>query len=82
MVGYMARSVAGHDKGTLYIIIEERDQYLLVADGKLKTLEKPKKKNPKHLQLIRIKNPTNSNEAIKRSIKDYRRKLDVESGCH
>ena len=77
MVGYLARSLAGHDKGNLYIIIEETAQYLLVADGESKTLEKPKKKNPKHLQLIRIKNPTNSNEAIKHSIKEYRRNADV-----
>ena len=41
MVGYLARSLAGHDKGSLYIIIEETAQYLLVADGELKTLEKP-----------------------------------------
>ncbi len=82
MVGYLARSVAGHDKGTLYIIIEETEQYLLVADGRLKTVENPKKKNRKHLQLIKEAHQALSNEAIRRIIKDYRRNVDVESGCH
>ena len=77
MVGYLARSTAGHDKGTLYIIIEETEQSVLVADGRLKTIEKPKRKNKKHIQLIKIKNPIDSNEAIKHSIKDYRRNADV-----
>ncbi len=77
MVGYLARSTAGHDKGTLYIIIEETEQSVLVADGRLKTLEKPKRKNKKHIQLIKINNPIDSNETIKQSIKDYRRNADV-----
>ena len=77
MVGYLARSIAGHDKGTLYIIIEETDQYLFLANGKERTLEKPKRKNRKHVALIKIKNPINSNEAIKHSIREYRRNADV-----
>ncbi len=77
MVGFLARSLAGHDKGALYIIIEETDRYLLVADGALKTVENPKKKNRKHLQVIKIKNPTDTNEAIKHSIRNYRRNADV-----
>ena len=77
MVGYLARSMAGHDKGTLYIIIEETDQYLLLANGRDKTIEKPKRKNKKHVALIKIKNATGSNEEIKHSIREYRRNADV-----
>ncbi|MBQ7581805.1 MAG: KOW domain-containing RNA-binding protein [Lachnospiraceae bacterium] len=78
MVGYLAKSLAGHDKGTTYIIIEETETDVLVADGKYKTLEHPKRKNKKHVQLIKIENPIDSNEAIKLSIKEYlRRTTDV-----
>ena len=77
MVGYLARSMAGHDKGTLYIIIEETDQYLLLANGSTRTIEKPKRKNKKHVAPIKIKNPVTSNEAIKHSIREYRRNADV-----
>ena len=32
--GMLVRSLAGHDKGKLYIIIEERDQMLLLRTGR------------------------------------------------
>lgn len=46
--GMLVRSLAGHDKGKLYIIIEERDQMLLLSDGKIRTMERPKTKKVMH----------------------------------
>lgn len=44
-------SKAGRDAGKKFIIIEIIDQtYVLVADGNLRRLEKPKKKKIKHLE--------------------------------
>lgn len=78
MVGYLAKSLAGHDKGNIYIIIEETETDVLVADGKYKTLEHPKRKNKKHIQVIKQKNAIDTNETIKYSIKEYlRRTMDV-----
>ncbi|MCR4685792.1 MAG: KOW domain-containing RNA-binding protein [Lachnospiraceae bacterium] len=78
MVGYLAKSLAGHDKGNIYIIIEETETDVLVADGKHKTLGHPKRKNKKHIQVIKQKNAIDTNEAIKYSIKEYlRRTMDV-----
>lgn len=53
--GMLVRSHAGHDKGKLYIIIEERDQMLLLSDGKIRTMERPKAKKVMHVQLIKEK---------------------------
>lgn len=55
--GYFARSLSGHDKGKLYIIIEGTketgtEDYVYLTDGRLKTLDKPKKKKVKHIQVI------------------------------
>ncbi len=50
--GKLAVSKAGHDKGTLNVVLEETPEYVLLADGRRRTLEHPKKKNPKHVQLI------------------------------
>ena len=57
--GYFARSKAGHDKGKIYIIIEEtitsgngNGDFVMVADCETKTVEKPKKKRKKHLQIV------------------------------
>ena len=33
--------------------IRDSDRYLFLADGNLKSLEKPKKKNRKHVQVIK-----------------------------
>lgn len=77
--GSFCRSKAGHDVGTVYIIVET-DTMIKVADGKYKLLENPKVKNPKHLELIDYEdeNLANmlatgrlNNEAIKYSIKNY-----------
>lgn len=44
MVGMFATSKAGHDKGQMYIIIKEEGNFVYLADGRTRTLEKPKKK--------------------------------------
>ena len=49
----LATSKAGHDKDTVYIIVKEENEYVYVSDGRLKTLENPKKKNKKHIQIIK-----------------------------
>lgn len=84
--GYFAKSKAGHDKGKTYIIIEGtretgKEDFVMVADGDVKTLEKPKKKRTKHLQIILkcdeeiFEKMTNGqeirNEDIKRAIGNY-----------
>jgi len=43
-------SLAGHDKGKLYQVVGEEKGKLLLADGKNKTLAKPKIKSPKHVR--------------------------------
>ena len=43
--GCLVRSLAGHDKGTYYIIVREDARYVYLADGR-----KPKRKKRKHVQ--------------------------------
>ena len=80
MLGMFAVSKAGHDQGQMYVVLKEEGDSVLLADGRLKTIESPKKKNKKHIRLvktgldenlvIKIKNqqPIN-NEEIKAAIK-------------
>ena len=49
-VGQVMKSLAGHDKGELMVIAGFENNKVLVCDGKHRKLEKPKCKNPKHLQ--------------------------------
>lgn len=53
MIGYMAGSLAGHDKDKIYLIVGEEKEYVYLADGKIRTCENPKKKNKKHIQIIK-----------------------------
>ena len=48
--GCLVRSLAGHDKGTYYIIVREDAHYVYLADGRTKTAAKPKRKKRKHVQ--------------------------------
>ncbi len=49
----LARSEAGHDKGKIYVILKEEEEYVYLADGRLKPAARPKKKNRKHIQIIK-----------------------------
>ena len=53
MTGFLASSKAGHDKNKVYVIIKEELEYVWVADGSLKSVDNPKKKNKKHIQVIK-----------------------------
>ena len=53
MIGMLARSKAGHDKDMLYVIIEEDKECVYLSDGRLRTLDRLKKKKKKHIQIIR-----------------------------
>ena len=48
----LAKSLAGHDKDHVYVVVKEDDSNVYLADGKSRTLDSPKKKNRKHVQLI------------------------------
>ena len=50
-VGQVVRSMAGHDKGELMIVLGFQGQRVLLCDGKHHKKENPKCKNVKHIQL-------------------------------
>jgi len=45
-------SKAGRDKGQLFYVIDTDEQYVYLADGKSRKLEKPKRKKRKHIEQI------------------------------
>lgn len=80
MIGMFAVSLAGHDKGQMYLVIREEGDMVYLVDGKIRKLENPKKKKKKHLQVVKkgidtsladkLKNKqTIYNEEIKLAIK-------------
>lgn len=51
--GMMAWSLAGHDRGKLYVIVRADEEYAWLCDGRLRPLENPKKKKWKHIQVMK-----------------------------
>ncbi|MGE4352723.1 MAG: KOW domain-containing RNA-binding protein [Oscillospiraceae bacterium] len=48
----IVRSLAGHDAGNLFLVLDIRGDRALLADGKMRKLQKPKFKSFKHLELV------------------------------
>ena len=83
MVGMLATSRAGHDKDTTYVIIREEKEYVYLADGHLKTVDRPKRKNKRHIQIIKKvqlqkKGDAWSDPEIVKILKEYHKNLDRE----
>lgn len=90
IVGLFAQSSAGHDKGKIFLILSDEKEFVYIADGKSRTIEKPKRKNRKHLLLIKneakisgemkalreklLRNEPIRNEEVKYAIKKYSKK--------
>lgn len=83
MTGMLAVSKAGHDQKKVYVIIEEDGEYVYLADGRNRTVNRPKKKNKKHIQIIKkiqMDKPQDGYRdlEIKRTIKMYQEEANVK----
>ena len=80
----LAKSKAGHDIKQVYVVVNEDDEYLYLANGTTKLLSKTKKKKKIHTQLIKnipsdvldeIKDVSTLDDVkIKRILKSYNRR--------
>lgn len=78
--GMLAKSKAGHDAGHIYVIMDIDDTYVYLADGRIRTVEKPKKKKRKHVQLIcrEYDAAAVDNVAVKRILKEFNNAIKEE----
>lgn len=49
--GRVVMCTAGKEKGGFYVVTESQNGFVLLADGKHRTLAKPKRKNVRHIRL-------------------------------
>ena len=52
MIADVVVSTAGRDEGKLFYVLEADEIYLTLANGKDRSLEKPKRKKRKHAQKV------------------------------
>lgn len=78
VIGGFAVSTAGHDFGKRYVIFSTDSEYVYLVDGRIRTLDHPKKKKKMHTKVTdpldsslaeKVKNRTVKNEEIKRALK-------------
>jgi len=67
-IGQIVFSKRGRDKGMAMIVIAVEGEYAYLADGKMRPLEKPKKKKAKHIQPT--KEVVNLSPACGRALQD------------
>lgn len=75
MVGRIVCSKSGRDKGYFLVVVKEEDGYLLVCDGKERPLNRPKRKNPKHLALtdtVLSEDSYSTDKSLRRALAVYR----------
>jgi ribosomal protein L14E/L6E/L27E len=83
-------SLNGRDQGKLFIVIGTQDEYSLIADGKGRRFEKPKRKKNKHLKLESkasglfaeklIGEERVTNNEIRRTLAQYAADRSIEGG--
>lgn len=71
MIGEFAISLAGHDKGQMYLIVGEEADMVCLVDGKIRKLENPKKKKKKHVQTVKRNIDISLAERLKNKQKIY-----------
>lgn len=74
MTGMFAISKAGHDKDQMYIIVKEEGDFFYLADGRIRGVERPKKKRKKHLQVVK----TGIDKALAEKLKSGQRIYNEE----
>ena len=73
--GMVVVSRAGHDSGRFMIVTAVDESFVYVADGKERKLEKPKRKNIKHISLTAdTLNPDQfkTNKPLKKALAVYK----------
>ena len=81
-----AKALFGHDKNEHYFVFCKEDGFCFLVNGTNRPIEKPKKKNEKHIQIIKklpkeveeILKGEQTNLTIKQALKKYKQILNEE----
>jgi ribosomal protein L14E/L6E/L27E len=78
IIGGYVVSTAGHDSGKYYVIFQKDSEYVYLVDGRIRTIDRPKKKKIMHVRMLdqlnqilvdKVIDKSVKNEEIKRAIK-------------
>ena len=73
VIGSVVCSKSGRDKGNLLCVVGESDKFFILADGKERPLQRPKRKNKKHVAVTSYclsEQQMSANKALKRALRE------------
>ncbi len=73
-IGLVVYSRAGRDQGEFLAVVGQQDEFLLLSNGKDRPLERPKKKNRKHIGLTNTvldNGSMSTNRSLRRTLKSF-----------
>lgn len=50
--GQVVRSIAGHDSNDIFAVVGSDEKNVFICDGRERKVEKPKRKNRKHIEIL------------------------------
>ena len=76
--GSVVKSIAGHDKNTYFVVEKAEGGFVYIANGKERKLEKPKRKNIKHILVTSDKFDFKeiTNKKLRRLLNEYENKVN------
>ena len=78
--GCVVKSVAGHGGRRFYVVLSLTDGFAVIADGKERKLERPKRKNLRHLRptntVLDVETLTTNNK-LRRALREFNGPLDA-----
>lgn len=85
-IGQVVRSKCGRDAGRYFVVVGKENEFVFLADGDMRKVEAPKKKNIKHIQVTGFCLPmtaftdadkeTLSNREIRRGLMEITEEID------
>lgn len=78
LVGSVVAANAGRDKGRYFVAVAAGGGFVYIADGKERRLEKPKRKNAKHISPAgaRVELEGLTNRKLRRLIREFSTQTD------
>ena len=73
-IGRVVYSRAGRDKAEFLVVVGSQEEFLLLCNGKDRPLERPKKKNRKHIGLTNTvldSGSMSTNRSLRRALNAY-----------
>lgn len=82
-VGSVVCAKAGHDLGGLFLVVGIEGEYVLLADGKRRRVQKPKRKKQKHVAVVDVPKEENlahgnpiTNTQARKALAKYRMQFE------